>query len=257
MDIIIGMGEIGKPWFNLVSKVRKVAGFDINLENCRGNWSGEPVEILHICTPYSSNFVDIVVDYVLKYKPKMLVVHSTVKPFTIKELDEDKRLPRNLQVVYSPFRGVHLRMEFDLKRYDKFYASYQDNCSLYEELLSDMGIVGYKGKNPHTLEFSKILCDTSYYGWLIAYAMKTEEIAMKYGIDYNEMWMFAHQIHQYLDDRPPCGSPGMNKIYPDPKGIGGHCIMPNLELVKEDLSEVYDVIFKINNNCIERHRKNR
>ena len=117
-----------------------------------------------------------------------------------------------------------------------------------------MTIIGLRVKNPHTLEFAKILCDTSYYGYLIAYAMKTEEIALKYGIDYDEMWRFSYQIHKFLGNRPPCGSQGLNKIYPDHKGIGGHCIMQNLELAKEDLGEIYHLIHKINKSCIERHK---
>lgn len=254
MDLIIGMGEIGKPWFNLVSQVKKVVGFDTDPSKCIGNWSGEEVEILHVAIPYNESFVNIVVDYALEYKPKMIVIHSTIKPFTTRELSNDRRL-KNMKIVYSPVRGIHSRMEYDLKRYDKFYSSYKDKCTLYEDLLSALGINSRKIKNPHTLEFSKILCDTTYYGWLIVYAMKTEEIAMKYDIDYNEMWIFAEQIHEYLDNRPSCGSLGKKGIYPDKKGIGGHCIMQNLELIKDDISEIYEIIHKINNDCKERHTK--
>jgi len=85
--------------------------------------------------------------------------------------------------------------------------------------------------------------------------MKTEEIATKYDIDFDEMWMFADQIHEFLGNRPPCGSLGTKKIFPDPKGIGGHCVMSNLELVKEDFSEIYHLIHKINKCCVERHKR--
>ena len=255
MNIILGLGEIGLPWFNLVSKVREVVGVDILTEKCKGEWRGETVGILHSCIPYIDNYVDIVVSQVLKYNPKMLIIHSTVKPFTTRKISKDERLPRELQVLFSPVRGVHVRMEFDLGRYDKFYASYHHDCGLFKRLLSDMAIKGYQAKTPHTLEFAKILCDTTYFGFLITYAMKTEEIAMKYDIDYNEMWIFADQIHQYLGNRPPVGSKGSNKLYADPKGIGGHCIIPNIELVKDDLNEVYKLIHQINEANIKRHKK--
>ena len=81
MDIILGLGEIGLPWFNLVSKVREVVGVDLIAEKCKGEWSGETVGILHSCIPYSDNYVDIIVKHVLKYNPKMLIIHSTVKQF--------------------------------------------------------------------------------------------------------------------------------------------------------------------------------
>jgi hypothetical protein len=199
--------------------------------------------------------VNILVEYALKFNPRVMVVHSTVKPYTTKRLDDDQRLPRNLRIIYSAVRGVHARMEYDLKRYDKFYASYHDNCELYEELLDSMGLKRYRIGNPLTLEYAKILCDTTYFGFLIAYAMITERIAMTHGLDYDEMWMFAHQIHEYLGNRPPCGSPGLNKIYPDSQGIRGHCIMQNLELVKDDIKHVYDLIHTAESECVERHKK--
>jgi len=254
MDIVIGIGEIGLSWLHLVKKARKTVGVDLDPSKCIGEWHGEDVEIMHVCIPYSQNFVNTIIGYALKFNPKCIVIHSTVKPFTTKKIDEDDGLPRNITVIYSPIRGVHSRMELDMKRYDKFYASYKDDCTLYEQLLLNMEIVGYKAENPHTLEYAKNLVDVVYYGYLIAYAMKTEEIAVKYGINYDEMWMFAYQIDQYLGNRPPCGLPGMDKLYPDPKGIGGHCILQDLELVKDDLEEVYSLIHKINNDCVERHK---
>jgi UDP-N-acetyl-D-mannosaminuronate dehydrogenase len=254
MDLIIGLGEIGLPWFNLISKVRDVTGIDIDPKKSKGEWHGDSIEILNICIPFEDDFIDLVVDYTVKYKPKMLVIHSTIKPFTTMKIDQDKRLPDTLQVLYSPIRGVHKRMESDLLRYDKFYASYQDDYTSFEKLLSDLSIKGLRMKNPHTLEFAKILCDTTYFGFLIAYAMKTEEIATKFNIDYDEMWQFADQIHQHLRNRPPAGLKGFNKLYVDPNGIGGHCILPNMELLKDDLGEVYALIHQINEACIERHK---
>ena len=255
MDIIIGLGEIGLPWFNLVSKVRDVAGIDLDPHKSKNNWQGESDEILHICIPYETDFITHVVEYARKYAPEMIVIHSTIQPFTTMKLEQDKRLLSPIHVLYSPIRGVHHRMESDLTRYDKFYASYKADYTAFETLLSDLAIRGRRVKHPHTLEFAKILCDTTYFGFLIAYAMKTEEIAMKYDIDYEEMWQFADQIHQYLGNRPPAGAKDTDKLYVDPTGIGGHCILPNMELVKHDLGAIYDLIHQINDACIERHRQ--
>lgn len=258
MDIVVGMGETGKPWFNLISKVVRAIAVDIKPELSIGVWSGdEGCERLHICIPFSESFHQHVLDYVKTFGPKAVIIHSTVKPYTTKKLDEDPQLPRNVKLIYSPIRGIHQRMDYDLKRYDKFYASYEDDCSSFEELLESAGVIGYRVSNPLTLEFAKILTDTTYLAWLIVFSMKTEEIAMKYGLNYDELWMFALQIHEFLGNRPPCGAPGMNKIYPDPRGIGGHCVLPNLDLVKDDLGEVYDLIQLINSNCIRRHQNDR
>ena len=85
------------------------------------------------------------------------------------------------------------------------------------------GIKTKKVSNPITLELSKIICDTSYYGWLINYAQMSRMIAEKYDADYNEMWSFSEEIHKFLGNRP--------KMFPG--FIGGHCVIPNLKLIDE------------------------
>ena len=75
---------------------------------------------------------------------------------------------------------------------------------------------------PETLELAKILCDTSYLGWLINYAQLSNQIAIQYNVNYDEMWTFSDEIHKRLGNRP--------KMFPG--FIGGHCVIPNLELIQ-------------------------
>ena len=51
---------------------------------------------------------------------------------------------------------------------------------------------------PETLELAKILCDTSYLGWLINYSQITNVIAKTYDVNYDEMWLFADEIHKII-----------------------------------------------------------
>jgi hypothetical protein len=87
--------------------------------------------------------------------------------------------------------------------------------------------------DPLTLELAKIICDTSYYGWLINYAQISQMITSKYKVDYDEMWSFANEIHKFLGNRP--------KMYPG--FIGGHCVIPNLDLMH---NQTLDLIKKTN-----------
>ena len=99
------------------------------------------------------------------------------------------------------------------------------SCSRnYANLLKKSGIKSNKISNSVTLELSKIICDTSYYGWLINYAQMSKMIADKYAVDYDEMWTFSDEIHKFLGNRP--------KMFPG--FIGGHCVIPNLELINEN-----------------------
>ena len=104
----------------------------------------------------------------------------------------------------------------------------------FSRIMKKAGIKTKKMSSPLVLELAKIVVDTTYYGWLINYAQLSNMIAIKNKVNYDEMWSFSDEIHKNLGNRP--------KMYPG--FIGGHCVIPNLELIKED--SLYE-IDKINN----------
>jgi len=59
-DIVAGLGEIGSPILQLISKGTKVAGFDINpkLVNQKKNKKYESLQtrFLHVCIPFNKKF---------------------------------------------------------------------------------------------------------------------------------------------------------------------------------------------------------
>jgi hypothetical protein len=132
----------------------------------------------------------------------------------------------------------------DLKRYTKFFAISKTApkkewaISKYRQTMKKCGIKTQRMSKPETLELAKILCDTSYLGWLINYAQLTNTIAIQHNVDYDEMWTFSDEIHQILGNRP--------KLYPG--FIGGHCVIPNLELLH---NQTLSLIKKMNTNYAE------
>jgi hypothetical protein len=100
-------------------------------------------------------------------------------------------------------------------------------------MMKRCGIKTKKMTKPETLELAKIICDTSYLGWLVNYAQLSNMIANEYGVNYDEMWSFTEEIQKFLGNRP--------KMYPGI--IGGHCVLPNLDLIN---NEKLDQIKKIN-----------
>ena len=101
------------------------------------------------------------------------------------------------------------------------------------------GIRTQKMSKPETLELAKIVCDTSYLGWLINYSQISNMIANNYGVNYDEMWLFSDEIHKFLGNRP--------KMYPG--YIGGHCVIPNLELIHND---TLDLIKNMNDSYLKK-----
>jgi hypothetical protein len=118
-----------------------------------------------------------------------------------------------------------------LKRYTKFFAIDQNAprakwaAKTYTDILKKCKVKTKQMSNPITLELAKIVVDTSYYGWLITYAQLSNMIAIKHKVNYDELWTFADEIHKFLGNRP--------KMFPG--FIGGHCVVENLDLIKDDM----------------------
>ncbi len=238
-DVVAGLGEIGRPIQKLISKGELTVGFDINKKLMDVNKFQKnidvPTKTLHVCIPFTNNFRHNVITLCGKFSPKCLVIHSTLQPYTTKKLQNKLTIP----VIFSPTRGVHKRMLYDLKRYTKFFAIEPDApkkiwaITMYAKSMKKCGVKAQKMSDPITLELAKIICDTSYYGWLINYAQLSKMIATENHVDYDEMWTFSDEIHKHLGNRP--------KMYPGI--IGGHCVIPNLDLIQ---NQTLDFIKKLN-----------
>ena len=235
-DIILGMGEVGETLYDLLKERGfDCIGIDVDSSKCKNyseNSTIENPEYLHVCLPGElAEFVDITSNWISKIEGlKVVLVHSTVKPGTTKNIQEKSKVP----VLFSPVRGVHKRFLDDIKKYTKFISSddKQIDPKIKLDLEKRIEKVDWMSTTK-TAELAKILVDTTYYGWLINYAQITKMICEKEGIDFDEMWKFADEIHDNLGNRP--------KMYPGI--IGGHCVIPNLSLVKY---ENLDIVKKIN-----------
>ena len=235
-DIILGMGEVGETLFDLlVNRKFDCIGIDLEDSKCKNYTENKIIEnpqYLHVCLPGElEKFTDIVIEWINKIKNiQVVVIHSTVKPGTTKSIQERSSIP----ILFSPVRGVHRRFLDDIKKYTKFISF--DNAEINSEIKKDLENRFEKVEwmsTTKTAELAKILVDTTYYGWLINYAQITKMICEKENVDFDEMWKFADEIHENLGNRP--------KMFPGI--IGGHCVIPNLNLVEY---ENLDVIKTIN-----------
>ena len=235
-DVILGMGEVGETLFNLlVDRKFDCIGIDLDNSKCKNYTENKIIEnpqYLHVCLPGElTGFTDIVVNWINKIKNiKVVIIHSTVKPGTTKTIQEKFSMP----ILFSPVRGVHKRFLNDIKKYTKFISF--DGAEIDSKIRIDLEKRFEKidwMSTTKTAELAKILVDTTYYGWLINYAQITKMICEKENVDFDEMWKFADEIHENLGNRP--------KMFPGI--IGGHCVIPNLDLIEY---ENLDIVKKIN-----------
>jgi len=235
-DIILGMGEVGETLFDLlVDRKFDCVGIDLDDTKCKKYSENEVIknpEYLHVCLPGElTGFTNIVLNWMDKIKNiQVVIIHSTVKPGTTKIIQEKSSIP----ILFSPVRGVHRRFLNDIKKYTKFisFDGIEIDSKIKIDLENRFEKVDWMSTTK-TAELAKILVDTTYYGWLINYAQITKMICEKENVDFDEMWKFADEIHENLGNRP--------KMFPGI--IGGHCVIPNLDLIEY---ENLDMIKKIN-----------
>ena len=101
--VIVGLGEVGKPLFQLASQYYHTVGVDVAPPT-------EPidqVDFLHICYPFEiKDFVGETARYIERFNPTVTIINSTVGIGTTRAVAERT----GTDVVNSPVRGKHIRM---------------------------------------------------------------------------------------------------------------------------------------------------
>jgi UDP-N-acetyl-D-mannosaminuronate dehydrogenase len=223
--LVIGLGEIGRPLLGILGEAHQAAGRDIE------DRPFDSVQVLHLCFPYTSDFVASAARYVSLYEPGVVVVNSTVIPGTTRQIQEKTGVP----AVYSPVRGKHARMADEMRHYRKFVAGTSAPAvALVEDHFAAVGITTQRMSVPEALELAKLL-ETTYFGVLVAWAQEMDRFAQTVDADYWETIGFFEEIGFF----PPVAF--------QPGYIGGHCVMPNLELLEQvRCSPFIDVMRKSN-----------
>jgi hypothetical protein len=208
--LVVGLGEVGGPLLEILSASHRAAGRDVEDRPFHG------VRILHLCFPFGPDFVSQAAGYIAAYQPEVTVLNSTVVPGTTRAIEEKT----GVRAVYSPVRGKHTRMTEELRHYRKFVAGTSAHAvGLVEDSFATAGVTTQRMSSVEALELAKLL-ETSYFGVLLGWAQEMDRFATSVGADYWETLAFFEEIGFF----PPVGfQPGF---------IGGHCVLPNLELLE-------------------------
>ena len=233
--LVVGLGEIGRPLLEILRGAHDAAGRDVEDRRFDG------VQILHLCFPYTADFIASAAGSASLYEPEVVVVNSTVVPGTTTEIQEKSGVP----AVYSPVRGKHARMTDELRRYRKFVAGGSAQAvALVADHFNAAGIPTQRMSSPEALELAKLL-ETSYFGLLVAWAQEMDRFADAVDADYWETTSFLAEI----DFLPPVGF--------QPGYIGGHCVMPNLDLLEQVRGSQFIDLMRESNRRRERELRER
>jgi UDP-N-acetyl-D-mannosaminuronate dehydrogenase len=213
-DIVVaGLGEVGRPLFELIATRRRVVGVDIApvVEEI-----GQ-VEVLHVCYPFQiDDFIGHTVRYIEKFEPELTIVNSTVDVGTTRLIAERS----GTSVVNSPIRGKHVKMFEDLCKYSKFVGAIDEKSRRHAiEHFESVGLKTVALSSPEATELAK-LTETTYFGLMIAWAQEVERYCDQAKVSYDEVASFYDEIRFF----PPV------KYFPGI--IGGHCVMPNIAILR-------------------------
>jgi UDP-N-acetyl-D-mannosaminuronate dehydrogenase len=232
--VVVGLGEVGKPLLELVSRRHRTIGVDVapvpQIPDC--------VDVLHVCYPFEiRDFVGETARYIERFRPDLTIVNSTVGVGTTRAIAERT----GTAVVHSPMRGKHARMLEDIRRYTKFVGALDPAAGKRAaEHFESIGMQVSVLSSPEATELAK-LTETTYFGLIIAWAQEVERYCDQLGQDYDEVASFYDEI-KFL---PPV------KYFPGI--IGGHCVMPNIGILSElGRSEMLEAIRSSNRKKVER-----
>jgi UDP-N-acetyl-D-mannosaminuronate dehydrogenase len=221
--VCVGTGEIGKPMYELLSGVYKTLPIDPAHypEN-----QGELVDcnFMHVCIPGELEYFDeTVLDYIHQYEPDVVFIHSTVVPGTTRRLNDRLKTSR---IMFSPVHGKHRnnQMKKDMLRYPKYLGYMKDTPTAFIDAAHDhlygAGFADIRMTDkPENVEWSKVL-STTQFGLIVAWTQEVERICDEFNLDYD----YVTDFFSIQEDSRGAMYPGF---------IGGHCVMPNIKIIKE------------------------
>jgi UDP-glucose/GDP-mannose dehydrogenase family, central domain len=210
--LVVGLGEVGGALAEVLERKHPVLKHDLEPREF-----SDPIGVLHICIPFISRaqFEPLAIDYIRRFKPELTIINSTVLPGTTRSIAAQT----GAAVAYSPVRGKHVKMAKDLLHYVKFVAAGEEAWADQAEAhFQQHGMKTRKLEKPETLEVAK-LGETTYFGVIIAWAQELNRYVQRVGGDYEEATEFFEEVAFLPRQRY---FPGF---------IGGHCVIPNINLL--------------------------
>lgn len=243
--LVLGLGEVGRALFELLKESEQFDVYGLDIDETKMRMVGQSrenlptkVDVMHVCIPCKNReeFASVVKNYIEKFEPTLIIIDSTVPPKTTMLIHE---LCKCL-VAHSPIRGVHKNLEYmkwEIKRWTKYvggvnFESTEAACKHFQR----MGLKTKVLKNSVDMELAKLF-ETIYRAWMIACFQEMHRISRFFQADFMEIVDFLEDTHKVRLDRPVM-FPGV---------IGGHCLIPNTELLLQDYdSEFLRLILESN-----------
>lgn len=213
-DLVLGAGEIGMA----IAQIFKTYAIGREAHKMQDTYCN----ILHICFPYTKDFIKEVKLYQKKFNPKYTIIHSTV-PVGVN---------RKLGSIASPCRGIHPNLYEGIMTFPKIIAG--RDASLIANHFRRVGLKIILYDKPEAAEAAKLF-DTEYYRHCIEFAKDVKKYCVKHKLNFSEVYTIPNMT--YNEGYKELGHPEYQRpvLQPIMTEIQGHCVLPNAKLLKVKL----------------------
>lgn len=229
-QVVMGMGELGTA---VAQVTRSDVSYDFDKKRTVGTIPKD-LDVMHICYPYSEDFIAYARVDIKNYKPKHVVVWSTVPIGTCRQIGE--------KVVHSPVEGIHPLLADSILKMCR-YIGWNDGAEgrFFVDYFLKLGLDTRDVSNTETTELLK-LRSTAKYGVNLVWAQYEAELCKKFEVAYTEVMQYDTDYNNLYKE---LGEAYVARyvLYPPGGEIGGHCVVPNAKLLNEQMpSDLLDKI---------------
>lgn len=228
---IMGYGEVGSSLGNIYKENNYKLNVYDPYKNIYDDFS--KVNVLNVCIPCKTKekFLSDVFEVLEKTQCKLLIIHSSILIGIISDI---KKVHPELNIVHSPIRGVHPNLTDGIKTFVKYVGHVDGDLEsgmAAKEHLEAIGLNVTVTTSKQTILMK--LLSTTYYGMCIAFTEDMGKLCDKENIDMEMIhdWTKTYNKgYTELNMENVC-RPVLSRI-PGGKKIGGHCVIPNANLLK-------------------------
>jgi len=235
---VLGIGEVGSAIAAIFKNKFIVFKKDLNFDEIKD----KKIEVLHACIPYTKKFISSVVSQIKRNKPKLVIIHSTIRPGTTDQIFKKTQVP----LVHSPVMGTHPNLKKDILKFVKFIGPVNKNsAALAKKHFADVGIKVEILTSPLESEIGKLL-DSSYYAWNIIFCKLVGNLCKELNVDFEKVYTLFNKEYNsgYVQSKPKVIRPILKY---ENGSIGGHCLIPNNKILDNyKKSPLTTFILKIN-----------
>jgi hypothetical protein len=260
---ILGFGEIGKaikelylsPHSRYLTDQEAEESWGVFIKDLDVDEGIENCEYLHVCIPYSDDFVDQVCECIEQENPKNVIIHSTVQVGTTRKIMEKSEL---INICHAPVRGVHPNLFEGLRTFPMYLGydktQHEPPFEFINETKILLSILDVKTKIVDKFETSELakIASTTYYGMCIAFHGEMQSLCSEMGLNFEDV--MTEWNKEYNRGYTKLGMENVVRpVLNPPSGkIGGHCVIPNAKLLQEyvyndvgtETRQVTDLILK-------------